>query len=91
MFRDAGKDERRRARRNIEKLEDAGLIGRGGEGALGGDALAVELREVLGVLDDEAEEGRGVATADRGWLMVGSRGSGQLKARQRTSGPGCLR
>ncbi len=41
---------------DIEKLEDAGLIGRGGEGALGGDALAVELREVLGVLDDEAEE-----------------------------------
>ena len=34
---------------DIEKLEDAGLIGRAGEGALGGDALAAELRGVLGL------------------------------------------
>ena len=43
---------------DIEKLEDAGLIGRAGEGALGGDALAAELRGVLGLsgAEDEAEE-----------------------------------
>ena len=40
---------------DIEKLEDAGLIGRSGEGALGGDALAVELRGALGLAADEHE------------------------------------
>jgi hypothetical protein len=40
---------------DIEKLEDAGLIGRTGEGALGGDVLAAELRGVLGVQEDEDE------------------------------------
>jgi len=40
---------------DIEKLEDAGLIGRVGEGALGGDAPAAELRAVLGLADDEYE------------------------------------
>jgi segregation and condensation protein B len=34
---------------DIEKLEDAGLLGRGKDGALGGDALAAELSEVLGL------------------------------------------
>jgi segregation and condensation protein B len=38
---------------DIEKLEDAGLLGRAGEGALGGDALATELRGVLGLPGDE--------------------------------------
>ena len=43
---------------DIEKLEDAGLIGRAGEGAPGGDALAAELRGVLGLPaeEDEREE-----------------------------------
>ena len=43
---------------DIEKLEDAGLIGRAGVGALGDDALAVELGGVLGlpVDEDECEE-----------------------------------
>ena len=45
---------------DIEKLEDAGLIGRAGEGALGGDALAAELRGVLG-LPDEDERGEDAA------------------------------
>ncbi len=40
---------------DIEKLEDAGLIGRAGERALGGDALAAELRGVLGPRCDEGE------------------------------------
>ena len=38
---------------DIEKLEDAGLLGRAGEGAFGGDALAGELRTVLGLADDD--------------------------------------
>ena len=38
---------------DIEKLQDAGLLGRTGD-ALGGDALAAELRGVLG-LGDEVE------------------------------------
>ncbi len=33
---------------DMEKLEDAGLLGRTSEALLGGDALASELREVLG-------------------------------------------
>jgi len=43
---------------DIEKLEDAGLIGRAGEGALGGVGLATELRGVLGLgeADDDNEE-----------------------------------
>jgi segregation and condensation protein B len=43
---------------DIEKLEDAGLIGRTGQGALGSDALVAELRGVLGLAadEDEAEE-----------------------------------
>ena len=40
---------------DIEKLEDAGLIGRAGEGAIGGDSLAAELRGVLGLAADEDE------------------------------------
>lgn len=43
---------------DIEKLEDAGLLGRSGEDALGGDALAVELRDVLGLSADEDVEER---------------------------------
>jgi chromosome segregation and condensation protein ScpB len=42
---------------DIEKLEDAGLLGRGKDGALGGDALAAELSEVLGLpIDEDAPE-----------------------------------
>ena len=43
---------------DIEKLEDAGLIGPAGEGALGGDTLAAELRSVLGLgeAEDDSEE-----------------------------------
>ena len=43
---------------DIEKLEDAGLIGRAGEGVRDGGALAAELRGVLGLVsdDDEVEE-----------------------------------
>ncbi len=41
---------------DIEKLEDAGLIGRAGESALGGDALAIELRGVLGLVGVDVEE-----------------------------------
>jgi len=40
---------------DVEKLEDAGLIGRAGEGALDGDALAAELKGVLGLVADEDE------------------------------------
>jgi segregation and condensation protein B len=38
---------------DIEKLEDAGLIGRTSEARLDGDALASELRGVLGLRGDE--------------------------------------
>src|SRR5271165_6175412 len=38
---------------DIEKLEDAGLLGRTSEAGLDGDALAAELRGVLGLQDDE--------------------------------------
>ena len=37
---------------DIEKLEDAGLLGRAGDGRLG-DALAAELRGVLGLAVEE--------------------------------------
>ena len=40
---------------DIEKLEDAGLIGRTGEALRGGDGLASELRGVLGLSGDEDE------------------------------------
>ena len=40
---------------DIEKLEDAGLLGRTSEALLGGDALASELRGVLGLRGDEDE------------------------------------
>jgi chromosome segregation and condensation protein ScpB len=40
---------------DIEKLQDAGLLGRAGQGALGGDALAAELKDVLGLGGDEDE------------------------------------
>jgi segregation and condensation protein B len=40
---------------DIEKLEDAGLLGRAGEALLDGDALASELRGVLGLTGDEDE------------------------------------
>ena len=40
---------------DIEKLEDAGLLGRAGDALLGGDALAAELRGVLGLKSDEDE------------------------------------
>jgi len=38
---------------DIEKLEDAGLLGRTGEAAFGDDALASELKSVLGLSNDE--------------------------------------
>ena len=41
---------------DIEKLEDAGLLGRAGEGALRGGPLAAELRGVLGLPIYEDEE-----------------------------------
>ena len=41
---------------DIEKLEDAGLIGRTVEGLHGGDALAAELRGVLGLADEDERE-----------------------------------
>jgi hypothetical protein len=43
---------------DIEKLEDAGLLGRTSEALLDGDALASELRGVLGyrAIEDEPEE-----------------------------------
>jgi segregation and condensation protein B len=43
---------------DIEKLEDAGLVGRAGGRALGEDTLAAELRGVLGLAieEDEREE-----------------------------------
>ena len=40
---------------DIEKLEDAGLLGRTSEAFLDGDALASELRGVLGLSGDEDE------------------------------------
>ena len=40
---------------DIETLEDAGLIGRPGEALPGGDALASELRGVLGLSGDQDE------------------------------------
>ncbi len=40
---------------DIEKLEDAGLLGRTSEALPGGDALASELRGVLGLRGDEDE------------------------------------
>jgi segregation and condensation protein B len=40
---------------DIEKLEDAGLLGRSNEALLDGDALASELRGVLGLSRDEDE------------------------------------
>ena len=40
---------------DIEKLEDAGLLGRTSEALLDGDALASELRGVLGLSGDEDE------------------------------------
>ncbi len=40
---------------DIEKLEDAGLLGRTSDPLLGGDALASELRGVLGLSGDEDE------------------------------------
>ena len=40
---------------DIEKLEDAGLLGRSSEALLDGDALASELRGVLGLSGDEDE------------------------------------
>jgi segregation and condensation protein B len=41
---------------DIEKLEDAGLLGRTSEALLDGDALASELRGVLGLSGDEEDE-----------------------------------
>jgi segregation and condensation protein B len=41
---------------DIEKLEDAGLIGRSGDGGAAPDALNSELRGALGLSEDEAEE-----------------------------------
>src|SRR5277367_5369908 len=38
---------------DIEKLQDAGLLGRTGAGASAGEALAAELREVLGLSAEE--------------------------------------
>jgi segregation and condensation protein B len=40
---------------DMEKLEDAGLLGRGGGTALGGDALAAELNDVLGLAEGEED------------------------------------
>jgi chromosome segregation and condensation protein ScpB len=40
---------------DIAKLEDAGLLGRTSDALLDGDALASELREVLGLRGDEDE------------------------------------
>ena len=55
---------------DIEKLEDAGLIGRTDEGALNGDALAAELRGVLGLQGDkdEREEDAAVCLTSRTFL-----------------------
>jgi hypothetical protein len=38
---------------DIEKLADAGLLGRTGAGASAGEALAAALREVLGLSAEE--------------------------------------
>jgi segregation and condensation protein B len=40
---------------DIDRLEDAGLLGRGGGALLDGDALAAELRGVLGLAGEEDE------------------------------------
>jgi hypothetical protein len=40
---------------DIEKLEDAGLLGRSGAAASAEEALAAELRAVLGLAADEGE------------------------------------
>ena len=40
---------------DIEKLQDAGLLGRTGAGTFAGEALAAELRGVLGLAADERE------------------------------------
>jgi segregation and condensation protein B len=40
---------------DIEKLQDAGLLGRTGAGASAGEALAAELRAVLGLAADQGE------------------------------------
>jgi hypothetical protein len=44
---------------DIEKLEDAGLLGRTGEDSLGGDALAAVLRGLLGLEADDVNEDLG--------------------------------
>ena len=41
---------------DIEKLEDAGLLGRTGGGNTAGDDVAAELRGVLGLVGDEKDE-----------------------------------
>ena len=46
---------------DIEKLEDAGLLGRTSEALPGGNALASELRGVLGLSGDEDEVDQDVA------------------------------
>ncbi len=46
---------------DIEKLEDAGLVGRVGEGAHDGEALAAELRGVLGLAADDDEREKDAA------------------------------
>jgi hypothetical protein len=40
---------------DIEKLEDAGLLGRTGGANIAGDDLAAELRGMLGLAADEGE------------------------------------
>jgi hypothetical protein len=40
---------------DIEKLEDAGLLGRTSAAVIDGDALASELRGALGLMGDEDE------------------------------------
>jgi segregation and condensation protein B len=46
---------------DIEKLEDAGLLGRGGASKLEDDALAAELRGILGLAADDEERGEDAA------------------------------
>jgi segregation and condensation protein B len=41
---------------DIDKLEDAGLSGRAGEGVIGGEALAAELSGILALSDEEERE-----------------------------------